>query len=215
MTFTGDQRDFSIKDDYFTVTVAMPKTPRRSDDATLMARVGQGDVEAFAMLVERHSPTIYRVACRMLGACHEAEDIVQECFARLWQGAAHWQPRDSGLVGWLHRVTMNLCLDRKRRFRVIYSEALPEIADGEPLADQTMQAGEVCNAVDQALLALPDRYRAALVLTYYEEHSNALAAEIMELNIKAMESLLVRARRRMRELLEEHGVLRRDLELFV
>lgn len=176
------------------------------DDVALMARVGLGEVEAFAALVERHSPALYRVATRMLGDGHEAEDVVQDCFARMWQNAPRWRPAGAGLVGWLHRVAMNLCFDRKRRFRVVTTDAVPDQPDDAPPADRRIEEKQAQRAVAAALDDLPERYRAALVLCYYEDFSNALAAEIMDLNIKAMESLLFRARRQMRELLTARDV---------
>lgn len=177
-----------------------------ASDPALMRAVGRGDVKAFAVLVDRHTPALYRVAMRMLADSHEAEDVVQDCFARLWQHAPGWAPSGAGLVGWLHRVAMNLCFDRKRRFRVVTAAELPEQADDSPLADRVIEAGQAQRAVAAALDDLPERYRAALVLCYYEGFTNALAAEVLELNIKAMESLLFRARKRMRELLEDRDV---------
>ena len=181
------------------------------DDAALMGRVGQGDACAFAQIVERHTGALYRVAMRMLNDAQEAEDIVQEAFARVWQQAPRWQPSGAGLVGWLHRVTINLCFDRKRRFRVVFAPELPEQVDDAPRADDALVAEEARALVARALADLPERYRAALVLCYYEGLSNALAAEVLELNIKAMESLLFRARRHMRDLLEKRDVRCMDL----
>ncbi len=171
-------------------------------DAVLMVAVGQGSASAFGVLVERHTPQLYRLAARMLGDRVEAEDVVQECFTRLWQNAPRWQPSGAGLVGWLHRVAVNLCLDRKRRFRVVITPDVPDCEDPAPLADVLIEADQARCAVSDALAALPARHRAALVLCYYEGLSNASAAEVLELNIKALESLLFRARRLMRERLE-------------
>lgn len=186
---------------------------RAMSDVALMAWVARGDVDAFATLVDRHTAQLYRVAVRMLGDGHEAEDVVQEAFTRLWQHAQRWEASGAGLVGWLHRVTMNLCFDRKRRFRVVTAPELPEMIDEAPLADSMIEVQQARDAVAGALADLPDRYRAALVLCYYEGFSNVLAAETLELNIKAMESLLFRARRHLRELLEKRDVRCRDLVL--
>ncbi len=177
-----------------------------ADDATLMRHVADGCDASFAALVERHAAALYRVAARMLGDAHEAQDVVQDCFARLWQHAPRWTPTGAGLVGWLHRVTMNLCFDRKRRLRVVVTDDLPETIDTAPLADRVIETRQAREEVARALADLPERYRAALVLCYYEDLSNALAAQVLDLNIKAMESLLFRARRQMRELLEARGI---------
>jgi len=180
-------------------------------DGALMREVGTGSAAAFAVLVERHTPALYRVAMRMLSDGHEAEDVVQECFVRLWQHAPRWQPSGAGLVGWLHRIAMNLCFDRKRRFRVVTTPELPDMADEAPLADEIIASEQAHGAVANALADLSERYRAALVLCYYEGFTNALAAEVLALNIKAMESLLFRARRQMRDLLEARDVAWRDV----
>ncbi len=186
------------------------RTVRQSDEAA-MARVAIGDTSAFTVLVRRHSPALYRVSVRMLGDSHEAEDVVQECFVRLWQHAPRWRPAGAGLFGWLHRAAMNLCFDRFRKFRVVTAEALPDPADNAPLADGLIEADEARLAIVRALNDLSERYRAALVLCYYEGLSNAVAAEVLDLNVKAMESLLHRARKQLRALLEARQFTAHDL----
>lgn len=212
MTFLGDVRAEAAMEDEGVLCPADPLHREALDDSALMAEAARGVVDAFAVLVERHTPALYRVAMRMLGDRHEAEDVVQDCFVRLWQHAARWKPSGAGLVGWLHRVAMNLCFDRKRRFRVVTVESVPDCADDTPLADRRIEAEQASRAVTDALADLPERYRAALVLCYYEGFTNALAAEVLDLNIKAMESLLFRARRQMRGLLEARDVSCGDLE---
>lgn len=190
---------------------SLPADLGSADDAMLVMLVGTGSVAAFGVLVNRHSAALYRVAVRMLGDSHEAEDVVQDCFARLWQHAAGWTPSGAGLVGWLHRITLNLCFDRKRRFRVIVTPDVPEMIDEAPLADQVIEARQAHAEVADALSALPERYRAALVLCYIQGHSNVVAADMLGLHIKAMESLLHRARRALREILASRQVVLGDL----
>lgn len=204
-SMTGGYRDQAPPD------ALSPAALARLDDTALMQRVGQGCQQAFALLVERHATPLYRVAARMLGDGHEAEDVVQDCFTRLWQNAPRWQASGAGLVGWLHRVTMNLCFDRKRRFRVVVTDAVPDSADDAPLADHVIAQAQACAEVAEILAGLPERYRAALVLCYYEGFSNVLAAQVLDLNVKALESLLFRARRQMRELLEARRITCADV----
>ncbi|WP_212541891.1 sigma-70 family RNA polymerase sigma factor [Sphingopyxis indica] len=186
-----------------------------SDDLdALMARVARGDADAFGALVDRYSARLYRLAWRLLGDAQEAEDAVQDCFARLWQGAPGWQARGGGLATWLHRVTVNRCLDRLRRYRTVADEeAVAAVEDISPGPERRLAMHRLQNAIEAALHALPHRHRAALVLCYLEGFSNALAAEMLGLNLKAMESLLFRARRSLRERLEQMGVAVEDLEL--
>lgn len=182
------------------------------DDTRLVALAGKGSVDAFTIIVERHSSALYRVAYRMLGDGAEAEDVVQECFARLWTQAANWSARGAGLVGWLHRVTMNLCLDRLRKTRPSFCDTLPDIHDEAPLADRRIEGHEARMAIERALNALPPHYRAALALSYFEGFPNSVACDAMDMNLKAFESLLVRARRQLRCLLESSEFSLADVE---
>jgi RNA polymerase sigma factor (sigma-70 family) len=163
------------------------------DDA-LMARVQQRDAAAFRIVVDRQAVMLHRIAYRMIGDPVEAEDVAQEALTRLWQYAGRWQAGGSGIGAWLTRVTMNLCLDRLRRRRFASDEAMPERADDAPLAPALIEAAEERQRVVAAIAGLSDNQRAAIVLTYYEDQPNAAAAETMDMNIKAFESLLLRAR---------------------
>jgi len=171
-----------------------PATPQSADDDTLMARVAARDAEAFRALVDKHAGKAHRIGWRMLGDAIEAEDVAQEAMLKLWEQSDKWQAGGAGVAAWLNRVATNLCLDRLRRRRFASDEEVPERIDESPLADAQMDADWMRNRAMQAVQALPDRQRAAIVLTYYEECSNLAAAEILDLNIKAFESLLLRAR---------------------
>ncbi len=164
-----------------------------SDDA-LMARVAARDAAAFRLLVDAHAPRIHALAWRMTGDASVAEDIAQEAMMRLWSHADRWQAGGPGVGAWLRRVVTNLVFDRSRRPRFVGDDALPERIDDAPLADEAMDAARLRDAAHDAVMALPYRQRAAIVLTYFEELPNAEAADLLGLNIKAFESLLLRAR---------------------
>lgn len=183
-----------------------PPLDRVADDGALMAQVARGDAAAFRLLVERHTAMVHGLAWRMLGDGAEAEDVVQEAFTRLWVGAARWTPVGGGLGGWLRRVATNLCLDRLRRVRPMGGDAIPDRPDDSPLADAALDADRRRQAVARAIFALPDRQRAAIVLTYHEEASNAEAADILGVGVKALESLLVRARQSLSRALAAEGL---------
>jgi RNA polymerase sigma factor (sigma-70 family) len=175
-------------------SAAILRTDEPADDDALMARVLRRDAAAFRVVVDGHARTLHRIAYRMIGDATEAEDLAQEALTRLWQHAGRWQSGGSGIGAWLTRVTMNLCLDRLRRRRFASDEAVPERADEAPLASEVMAAEQQRQRVVAAIAALPDNQRAAIVLTYYEDQPNAVAAENLDMNIKAFESLLLRAR---------------------
>ena len=169
-------------------------TPQSADDDTLMTRVAARDAEAFRALVEKHAGKAHRIGWRMLGDTVEAEDVAQEAMLKLWEQADKWQAGGAGVAAWLNRVATNLCLDRLRRRRFSSAEDVPERIDESPLADAQMDGEWMRQRAMKAVQALPDRQRVAIILTYYEDCSNIAAARILDLNIKAFESLLLRAR---------------------
>jgi RNA polymerase sigma-70 factor (ECF subfamily) len=172
-----------------------------------MLRVATGDSDALAIIADRHTPMLYSVAWRMLGDAAEAEDVVQEAILKLWVGAKGWTPVGGGLGGWLRRIATNLCIDRKRKSARIADCELPDHADDAPAADALIDEQRRAQGVATAMQALPDRQRAAIVLTYYEGVSNAEAAQILGVGVKALESLLVRARQGLSRSLAAQGLL--------
>ena len=191
-------------------TRAMPLEDH-SDD-TLMARLAQRDGACLKLLSQRHGELVYRIAYRMLGDAHEAEDIAQEALLRLWTHADRWQGGGSGIAAWLTRVGTNLCLDRLRKQRRMSDGDFPEREDDAPLADTEAQNSETRQAVVECIGDLPERQRASVVLTYYEEMPNRAASEAMDMKIKAFESILVRARKALRLCVESKGVAGDDAE---
>lgn len=178
-----------------------------NDDA-LMARVAERDAPALRLLADRHADIPWRIAYRMLADRQEAEDVAQEALLRLWQYADRWQSGGPGVSAWLTRVATNACLDRLRRRRLVGTDTVPERADDSPLADEAIERDDLRRAVADCIEALPDRQRAAIVLTYYEERQNRMAAGILDMQLKAFESLLFRARGALRSCIESKGVTR-------
>jgi len=188
-----------------------------SDDA-LMRRAGSGDKAAFALLVRRHLARATALAQRITGNRSDAEEIVQEAFLRCWQKAPEWRPaerpandgaaNDRGPGGataqfgtWLYRVLVNLCLDRRRRPQPVGIEAAETVADNAADGFDETARGETSRRVQAAMAQLPERQRAALALCYFEGLGNIEAAAMLDISIGALESLLVRARRALREAL--------------
>lgn len=172
-------------------------------DEDLVRRVGQGDPAAIQALVARKLPRMLALAQRMLGDPVEAEDVVQEAMLRAWRQASRWRPGQAKFDTWLHRVALNLCYDRLRRRREIPTAVLPEQADESAAPDRRLLAADVAGRVDAALAVLPDRQREAVVLCHYQELSNIEAAALMSISVDALESLLARGRRALRQALAD------------
>lgn len=166
---------------------------RRADDA-LMARIADGDAVAYGELVDMQLERVLAVARRMLGREADAEDVAQEALLRLWRQADKWDGGRAQISTWLYRVTTNLCIDRLRAKR---EDAVAEIPDTpEPARQfQSMEEDDLRGFMDEALQQLPERQRMALVLFHYEDLSMARVAEMMEISVEAVESLLARGRR--------------------
>ncbi|MEN3975165.1 RNA polymerase sigma factor [Emcibacter sp. SYSU 3D8] len=165
-------------------------------DEALMQRVGVGDQPAYSVLVERHLGRNLGFAVRVLGDRADGEEVMQEAFLNLWRGAANWQPGGARFTTWFYRVVLNLCIDRqrKRRGRHVPLEDAGELADGRQSADAGIHDRQVRQRIDGALAELPERQREAISLCYLQGLSNKEAAAVLQVNIKALESLLTRGR---------------------
>lgn len=169
-------------------------------DEALMARVARGDQPAFRALAHRHLPGMVGIARRILGNAADAEDVAQEAMLRVWTHAPRWQPL-AAFKTWLTRVVVNLCLDRKRRAAWVNLEAADEIVDPSVGAAEQVEIDERERLVQRAIGNLPDRQRAAIVLTYSEGLSNAQVADILDTSVSAVETLLVRGKQNLRRAL--------------
>ncbi|NVJ99545.1 MAG: sigma-70 family RNA polymerase sigma factor [Alphaproteobacteria bacterium] len=179
------------------------------DDETLVASVALADRGAYAVLVQRHAMRYRALAFRMMGDMAQAEDIVQEAFTKLWTHASRFDGAKAKFTTWFHRIVVNRCLDEKRKRRL---DPLPEgfdQADDCATAEEALASEGAAHEIRAAVETLSDRQKTAVILSYFDGLSNQDAADTMELNIKAFESLLVRARAKLREQLmqEKHSLI--------
>lgn len=173
-------------------------------DDGLLAATARGDARAFAVLVERHADRVQRYAYAVLASQAEAEDVTQEVFVTLWQKAGAWQAGRARLSTWLFQITRNAALNYRSRVRGredAWDDDLPE-----PVADVPGPEDVIARADEQARLAaaiaaLPSTQQCAMTLVYGEGLSNKDAAAALDVSVKALEALLVRARRQLRSLL--------------
>lgn len=176
------------------------ETTASADQAQLLARFAGGEMRAAEALTDLIAPRLLRYAARMLGDPVEAEDIVQETMLRLWRIASEWQEGQAQPTTWAFRVAANLCTDRLRRRRGGVPE-MPELPDDAPGQDAVMMRRARAEALQAALMRLPERQREAVVLRHLEGLSNPEIAAIMMVGVEAVESLTARGKRQLALLL--------------
>ena len=186
-----------------------PQQDAGAGDRALALAVSRGERAAIAALTRRCLPVVHSVARRLLRDASEAEDIAQETFVKVWRAIDRFDADRARLETWVARIATNACLDklRKRREETVEDE-VQERADMAPRADDLMTAEASAKRVRAAIAALPERQRAALELCSFQDCTNIEAAHILGVSIEAVESLLARARRKLKtELLGERDDL--------
>lgn len=169
------------------------------EEAALLRRYAAGDPTAARQLVASLAPRVFGLARRLLDDPAEAEDVTQEAMTRLWRAAPQWREEGARVSTWLYRVTVNLCIDRRRRLkgpgRAERLDLLPEPADPRADVDATLMQSERARALAEALAELPERQRVAVVLRHIEGLANPDIAAILGVSVEAVESLTARGRR--------------------
>ena len=164
-------------------------------DEALLVLYANGDRTAALALTQRLTPRVMSQAFRMLGDRAEAEDVAQEAMLRLWKQAPDWRRGEAKVTTWLYRVVANLCTDRLRKGRSVDIEAVSEPVDENETAHDALQNRARMDALQGALMQLPERQRQAVILRHIEGLSNPDIAAIMEIGVEAVESLTARGKR--------------------
>lgn len=171
-------------------------------DEQLAGLSARGDRAAAAMLIERHTDGVFGQCFRYLRNAAAAEDATQEVFLRVWKKAKSWKPERAQFKTWLARIAANYCLDQLRKAgREVSDEGIADFEDPTAGPADILAQKQFRGIIMRAVNGLPERQRMAIALCYLQEMSNAEAAEIMEVNIQAIESLLARGRRKLRDVL--------------
>jgi|SRR5215472_5982034 len=183
-----------------------------AEDVRLMRLVSRGYTSAFKELIERHKALVAGTVARMLGSNSDVEDIAQQVFIRVWKSARRYVPR-AKFTTWLLKITRNLVFNELRRTKrhahvPLQSEPGtedPPLKDEINLApDASLLEVELQRTIEEAILQLPDAQRLALVLRRYEQLSYEQIAEVLELSVPAVKSVLFRARSELRSRLSKY-----------
>jgi RNA polymerase sigma-70 factor (ECF subfamily) len=194
----------------------IPVTQNTSDpDAELMLRVKEGDESAFAVLVEKYQRPVMNFIYRMVLNVAEAEDLTQDAFLRAYRAAPRYRP-EARFSTWLFRIAINLTLKKLhagRRNRVLSmnqvfgagSRLTEPAAAAESQPDVQLEQREILQALEAALHGLPERQRIAVMLQRFEGFSYHEISETMGCSIESVESLLGRAKLKLRDSLARYA----------
>ncbi|MBN2620493.1 sigma-70 family RNA polymerase sigma factor [candidate division WOR-3 bacterium] len=180
----------------------MPQKNRPQDpDTHLIKALAGGDEQAFELLVEKYQPMIFNTVYRYLGTPDDVEDCAQEIFIKIWRNINKFKGK-SKLSTWIYRITANHCLTfrRKHKRAPVSLDALSE-QDAEPKSlaiDPDYETKHKIALVKEAIDRLPERQRLALILSQFEEKTYKEIAEIMDISVSSVESLIFRARTTLR-----------------
>ncbi|HVE92195.1 MAG TPA: sigma-70 family RNA polymerase sigma factor [Actinomycetota bacterium] len=160
----------------------------------------------WADVVARYSDVVYTMAYRLTGNDEEARDLAQDVLVRLRQGLRRY--REGNFEGWLYRTTLNAFRDRLRKRKRLREDALPPDLPARMRSDQDVeqlvQAAELRDVVQAALVRIPPEYREAVVLRDLQGHSYDEIAEVLGIPAGTVRSRIHRGRELLRQLLKPY-----------
>jgi RNA polymerase sigma-70 factor (ECF subfamily) len=144
-------------------------------DSDLISRAAGGDPSAFQALVERHRSMVYRIAYQFAGNHHDAEDIAQEVFIKVYRSLDRFR-QDAQLTSWMYRIVMNACIDHRRRQRPAVTAPFGEEAEQRmlntpeerPDPEERAYAGELGQVLESEIGRLPNGQRVVFVMRHHQ-----------------------------------------------
>jgi RNA polymerase sigma-70 factor (ECF subfamily) len=174
------------------------------EDHGLLQRIAGANKQAFTELARRHMPVMLGFARRYVSGS-DAEDIVQETLTRVWLKAGQWQDRGVSPRSWIMRIVYNLCMDNLRSERWDTEPTTDELKCSAATPERAYEHDCRQHQLTRALQALPERQRSAIFLTVYHTMSNRETAAVLKVSVEALESLLSRGRKRLKEIIKQQG----------
>ena len=184
------------------------------DDIDLMLRFRNGEESCFEELVERHKQRVFNLVYRFLGSYQEAEDIAQEVFIRVYKAKDSYTPQ-AKFTTWLYTICKNTCLNsiRDKNPSLVSLDSIleqeddavaPQIADTHtPSPVECVLKEEHAALVKAAIDSLPAQQKMAVLLYRYDQLSYEEISEVMDCSVKAVKSLLHRAKLQLKEKLRD------------
>lgn len=176
----------------------MENSGHKSDpDANLIKQVTEGDEGAFEQLVRKYQHAVFDAVYRYVGNYGDVEDIAQEIFLKLWRKAKTFEGK-SKFSTWFYRIVVNHCLNYRNKHKNT-TVSLDEMTEREKIPESLIvrvdfEPRQKAEIVRKAISDLPERQRIALILSTYEDKSYKEIAQIMNISLSSLESLIFRAK---------------------
>ncbi len=174
------------------------------EDAELIENYLSGDETALEELVMKHQKGVYRLAYRMIGDMEESKDITQNSFVQAFRNLKRFR-KESSFKTWLYKITINLCLNFKRKSRHHLEELKEQVASNEIGALGLLIETERDVYVKKALSEVPERQRTTILLRTFEGLSCQETAEIMDCSEGAVKANYHNGLKRLKEVLRSYG----------
>ncbi len=176
-----------------------------ASESALVARCRQGDEFAFRELVDRYKGLVFALVARTVRDRSRAEELAQEVFLKVYRGLPYFRG-DARLSTWIYRIVVNLCAEERRVREVPLDPGDPDRPAREPGAPDPAHGDvELRDRLDKALRRLPARYRVLVAGHYLRGMKYEELAEALNLPMGTVKTHLHRAKRLLREMLEEEG----------
>lgn len=173
-------------------------------DTELVARVVNGDHEAFELVMRAHEDRVFSVCLRVMGNRDQALDATQETFLTVFRKAGQFKG-ESALGTWIYRIAVNTCYDLIRKSKRRPSEPLPDYVDpADPSSQDLLDSAALRPSIEAALARLPDEFRAAVILSDIEGLSTAEVAKVLGVPPGTVKSRVFRGRRLLAKHLGNH-----------
>jgi RNA polymerase sigma-70 factor, ECF subfamily len=184
-----------------------------SADADLISRAAGGDPSAFQALVERHRSMVYRVAYQFAGNHHDAEDIAQDVFIKVYRSLDRFR-QDAQLTSWMYRIVMNACIDHRRRQRPASAAPFGDEAEQRmlntpedtPGPEERAYAGELGQVLESEIGRLPNGQRVVFVMRHHQGMKLCEIADALGLAEGTVKRQLHAAVHRLRQALTQANV---------
>ncbi len=180
-------------------------------DSDLVRLTLEGNVDFFAVLIQRYQTVLHRYIMRLGFGVEDAEDILQEVFVKAYVNLADF---DEGLSfsAWIYRISRNTAISQYRKNKVrpqgnvidVELEVLSNMAKDELDILKIIQKKELSDIVSQALYKLPDKYRDVLILRYFEDKEYLEISDILKIPVGTVSTLLYRAKQKLKIKLKEY-----------